>query len=485
MERAEKGQTSTFSVRNPEFDVADEAVPVDAGVRSLRAWLVSLVDLVLMIAAIVVVTIVSWDVAELWTSSSVRLGLVVSSVVVYVIGSEGLYTRVQARRWPGAIVVVLRAVAVAVAAFSLVSFFFAVSTSSRRWMIVVAISWAVLLSGHHILRLARRGDGARSRVIVAGSPRAALSMRVALRADRRHGYEVVGFVVDRLTDDIPTMVADMALGSVDDLPHLVERHSADQVMFCMGGLDGDRFAAMTHRLNRAGVHVSLTDLGEIAPRRVGMARVHGRPVVFIAPAVRFGWPMIVKRAVDVSVASILLVALAPFLALVALAIRLVDRQSPIFSHTRIGKNGVPFTIHKFQTMVAARDDLVLDLRNDNDGPVFKMSGDPRITRLGSVLRKTSIDELPQLWNVIRGDMSLVGPRPLQPHEVAAAPISFRDRELVMPGMTGHWQVSGRSDTAFDELDELDRWYVDNWSLGHDLKILAKTVPAVLRARGAR
>lgn len=485
MEQVGKRESSTFNVRNPEFDVARRQDRPDIAARSERIVAHVVADLLLMIAAMVAVTIVLWDAERLLTSSSLRLGLVVSLIVVYVIGSEGLYARVQARRWPGAVLVITRAVAIAVAAFSLAGFFVAISSESRRWLIVVALTWLALLSLHHAMRLARRGGAAQSRVIVAGSPRAAVSMRVALRADRRHQYDVVGFVIDHLTDDIPAVVADMALGSVDDLPHLIERYAADQVMFCMGGLDGDRFAPMTRQLNQAGVHVSLTDLGEIAPRRVGMSRIYGRPVVFISPAVRFGWPMVVKRAFDVAVATILLIGLLPLFAVIALLIRIADRQAAIYSQPRIGKDGVPFTIYKFQTMVADQEEAVLDLRNDNDGPVFKMSGDPRITRLGSILRKTSIDELPQLWNVIRGEMSLVGPRPLQPKEIAAAPSSFRDRELVMPGMTGHWQVSGRSDTGFDELDELDRWYVDNWSLSEDLEILARTVPAVLRARGAR
>ncbi len=434
---------------------------------------------------IVVVTVLRWDAGHLLTSASVRLGLLTMLVVTFFIGSEGLYARVQARRWPAAVAVVVRAVGIGVAFFSLVAFFGAVGDGARRWLVAVAIAWVALLSLHHGWRATRRGGAGRNQVIVAGSPRAAVSMRAALRSDRSHAYEVVGFVVDRLTDDLPGIVAEMALGTIDDLPHLVDRHGADQVMFCMDGLDGARFGPITRLLNREGVHVSLTGLGDIAPRRVGVSRVWGRPVVFIAPAVRFGWRMTVKRVVDLVVATLLLIVLAPVMVLVGLLIRLFDRQAAIFRQERVGKAGELFTIYKFQTMVADQDEFIVDLRNDLDGPVFKMEGDPRVTRLGRILRKTSIDELPQLWNVIRGEMSLVGPRPLLVHEVEAAPAHFRDRELVMPGITGRWQVSGRSDTDFDELDELDRWYVDNWSLGEDLEILARTVPAVLLGRGAR
>ena len=171
--------------------------------------------------------------------------------------------------------------------------------------------------------------------------------------------------------------------------------------------------------------------------------------------------------------------------LAAVAIRIEDGGKAIFRQTRVGKGGFPFTIYKFRTMVDNAEDMLIDLTNDHEGPVFKMRGDPRITRVGALLRKTSMDELPQLFNILRGQMSLVGPRPLPVHEVEAAPASFLDRHAVKPGLTGRWQVSGRSDTGFDELDELDRWYVDNWSLGQDFEILARTVPAVLLARGAR
>ena len=195
--------------------------------------------------------------------------------------------------------------------------------------------------------------------------------------------------------------------------------------------------------------------------------------------------MAVKRSVDVMGALAMLGVSSLLMAIIVVAIRIEDGQSAIFSQTRVGKGGQPFTIYKFRTMVTDAEDQLIDLTNDHEGPVFKMRNDPRITRVGSILRKTSMDELPQLFNILRGEMSLVGPRPLPVHEVEAAPVSFLDRHMVKPGLTGRWQVSGRSDTGFEELDELDRWYVDNWSLGQDLEILARTVPAVLMARGAR
>ncbi len=158
----------------------------------------------------------------------------------------------------------------------------------------------------------------------------------------------------------------------------------------------------------------------------------------------------------------------------------------LFRQTRVGRDSAPFTVRKFRSMVADAEERLIDLRDQNecDGPLFKIHDDPRVTRVGKVLRKTSIDELPQLWNVLRGEMSLVGPRPALPSEVAGWPAPLFQRLRVRPGITGMWQVSGRSENSFEEYARLDLTYVDNWSLATDLAILAKTVPAVLLRRGA-
>lgn len=449
------------------------------------------IDVVILFFVMTFVTTRLWGPGHLVTAGSVRLGIPVAAGVLAYLLWVGLYDEAQSRRWPAAVGEVSRAVITGAAGFSLAGFVVAVGGGARRWLVLVAVFWWVFLAIHHGLRAALQLN--RSRVIVAGSERQAIAMRDVLRRDRLHAYQVVGFVVD----EAYTRPAGLsgrhlrkpppreALGSLEDLPGLVDLHDVDQVMFCMDGLTGAKFAPLARMLNRNGVAVSLTGLGDIAPRRVGINHVEGRPVISISPSLRSGWRMTLKRAVDVVVSATALLVLSPFLAATALAVRFVDGVSPIFSQKRVGLGGELFTIYKFQTMVENAEDLRIDLTNELDGPIFKMESDPRITKLGRFLRKTSIDELPQLVNVLRGDMSLVGPRPFIESEVDAAPDGFRHRELVPPGMTGHWQVSGRSDTDFGELDELDRWYVDNWSLGEDLGILAKTVPAVLRQKGAR
>jgi exopolysaccharide biosynthesis polyprenyl glycosylphosphotransferase len=199
-----------------------------------------------------------------------------------------------------------------------------------------------------------------------------------------------------------------------------------------------------------------------------------------------GWQGTVKRLIDVAASAVSLVALLPLLAVLAIAIKLDSRGPIIFRQTRSGKDGHEFEFLKFRTMVPDAEALktALESQNEADGPIFKMRSDPRLTRVGRILRQTSLDELPQIWNVLRGEMSLVGPRPPVPSEVAKYEPWQRDRLRVRGGISGLWQVSGRSELTFKEMVQLDLHYIDHWSLWLDFQILARTVSAVLTRRGA-
>jgi exopolysaccharide biosynthesis polyprenyl glycosylphosphotransferase len=199
-----------------------------------------------------------------------------------------------------------------------------------------------------------------------------------------------------------------------------------------------------------------------------------------------GWQRPVKRLIDILAAALLLLLLAPVFALIAIAIKLDSRGPVLFRQTRSGKDGVPFAFLKFRGMVADAEArrAALEALNEAQGPIFKMKRDPRVTRVGRVLRRTSLDELPQLWNVLRGEMSLVGPRPPLPSEVAKYEPWHRGRLAVKPGLTGLWQVSGRNLLSFDAMVRLDCAYIARWSLWLDLRILLQTVLAVSFMRGA-
>jgi exopolysaccharide biosynthesis polyprenyl glycosylphosphotransferase len=199
-----------------------------------------------------------------------------------------------------------------------------------------------------------------------------------------------------------------------------------------------------------------------------------------------GWNLAVKRALDEVISALALVILSPLLLLIAILIKLDSPGPAVFAQQRIGRGGKPFTVYKFRTMRrgAEEEQEALKALNEAKGPMFKMKADPRCTPLGRLLRRISLDELPQLYNVLRGEMSIVGPRPPLPGEVQQYQEWHKKRLETLPGLTGLWQVSGRSDLTFDDMVLLDIYYIENWSLLLDLRIALKTVPSALFGRGA-
>jgi exopolysaccharide biosynthesis polyprenyl glycosylphosphotransferase len=229
-----------------------------------------------------------------------------------------------------------------------------------------------------------------------------------------------------------------------------------------------------------------TGLLDVASFRMSLASGPGLNLVHVRPSVTTGVRRLVKEVVERSLAALALLLLAPLLAVVALLIRADSTGPALFRQQRVGRDGRGFTMYKFRTMActAEQDRAQLVDRNEGAGLLFKVRTDPRVTRIGAVLRRYSLDELPQLWNVVNGTMALVGPRPALPDEVARYDLDPRRRLAVKPGLTGLWQVSGRSDLDWEQSVRLDLRYVDNWSLRLDAEILLRTVRAVLDHRGA-
>lgn len=227
-------------------------------------------------------------------------------------------------------------------------------------------------------------------------------------------------------------------------------------------------------------------LVEISVKRLETLSAGGLAVLRIAPPVSRGIQPVLKSVLDRAGAALGLLLLSPLFLGLALAIRFGSRGPAFYSQRRIGRGGAPFVMWKFRTMVTDADAKKAELAgvNENDGLMFKMRRDPRVTRIGRVLRRTSLDELPQLLNVLTGDMSLVGPRPPLPEEVARYDEVELRRLTVRPGMTGLWQISGRSDLSWDETIQLDLQYVDNWSFTSDVDVVACTFRAVVDGRGA-
>jgi lipopolysaccharide/colanic/teichoic acid biosynthesis glycosyltransferase len=221
-------------------------------------------------------------------------------------------------------------------------------------------------------------------------------------------------------------------------------------------------------------------LAGIDLRRLRMQHLMHEPLIYVERSEPRLWERAGKRCIDVVVAGATLLIVLPVLGVVALAVRGSGPGPIIFRQVRSGRHGRPFTMYKFRTMVADAEDQLEALAEQNarHGPLFKLARDPRVTRVGSVLRKTSLDELPQLFNVLRGDMSLVGPRPALPSEVADFDAELLGRQAMPPGITGLWQIEARDNPSFDAYRRLDLFYVENWSLGLDLVILGRTALAV-------
>ena len=256
----------------------------------------------------------------------------------------------------------------------------------------------------------------------------------------------------------------------------------------VASLDPDVVNRLTRTLTDAGCHVTLSSsLHDIDISRTRSQSIDGRLMVYVEPTNRSGTHRFLKRTFDVVVAGSALLLTLPIVAVVALAIKLDSPGPVLFRQIRVGKDGDHFQMLKLRSMVRDAEALRSDLDdlNERSGPLFKMSDDPRITRMGRFIRKTSIDELPQFWNVLRGEMSVVGPRPALPSETQHWSPELRERLRVLPGITGMWQVSGRSEADFELYRRMDLFYIDNWSLTHDLKIMLKTFGVIVTGRGSQ
>nr|WP_203768484.1 sugar transferase [Actinoplanes deccanensis] len=337
------------------------------------------------------------------------------------------------------------------------------------------------------LHMARaRGESLR-RVILVGHELSIIGMARQLRRERYHGLEVVGACIPRGHDGAG-MNGLVVYGTFDDVASAVEQADADTVVvLSCPELDGAQLRRLAWRLERDEVDLVVASaLVDVAGARTTIRPFDGLPMLHVEHPRLHGGSRLVKEVVDRLGALALLVLLGPLLLGVALCVRVTSRGPVLFRQVRVGRDGSHFRIFKFRSMYVDAEARLAELRhlNEHDGVLFKIRDDPRVTPVGRYLRRFSLDELPQLLNVLLGQMSLVGPRPPLPSEVAAYADDVRRRLAVKPGMTGLWQVSGRSDLPWEEAVRLDLRYVENWSLSLDLVILLRTMTAVVRSSGA-
>jgi exopolysaccharide biosynthesis polyprenyl glycosylphosphotransferase len=364
---------------------------------------------------------------------------------------------------------------------------------ARLLLVDVPAATVVTLLGRLVnrrrLHAARRRGLMTKHVVVVGRDVAVLDLVQRLRRDPVSGLRVIGVCVPRPEEAAELERQGIAvLGSLTDAVRVLDEVRADAVLVASASeTAGHHLRDLAWRLEGTNIEVLVgPGLMEVAPNRLQVRPTTSVPLIQIQEPEFRGHRRLLKSLLDRVTAAVLLVLAAPLFIVIVAAIRLTSRGPAFYRHRRIGKRGREFDVLKFRSMVVDADDRIQSLMALNEGNAvqFKMHHDPRVTAVGRVIRKLSLDELPQLINVLKGEMSLVSPRPHVTREVEQYGPDMHRRLLVKPGITGLWQVSGRSDLSWDESVELDVRYVENWSLGLDLAILWRTVRAVLQGAGA-
>ena len=420
----------------------------------------------------------------LWREGPAEWLKFVAPITVLVFAQSGLYRNRELRPGAGRILACLIVVALIVLAFGLgTGYDFTTSGLIPTSVVASALTIGLLRAAYESASLEiLRAAGIRRRVVLVGTGESLVRLRSSL-ASARGGlsYEFVGVVAP---DEVPGF---RLLGSRDELRLVLDQVRPDEVILSEADFDERTVLEVVEQAHRQGIKVRLApDTTELLVQRGEYVPGQGAPLFELRPPVLTGWDWAVKRGFDLVVSLLVLVVGLPFWLLIAAAIKLESRGQVLFVDRRIGVGEREFGMLKFRTMVAgaAAQQGQLEVANEAEGALFKIRDDPRVTRVGRFLRRFSLDEVPQVVNVVKGEMSLVGPRPLPLRDYQLLEDWHRARYRVLPGMTGLWQISGRSGLSFDDLVRLDFTYLENWSIWLDVSIIAKTIPAVLMRRGA-
>ncbi|HEY7794506.1 MAG TPA: sugar transferase [Gaiellaceae bacterium] len=415
---------------------------------------------------------VLWDL--LWDRGPAEWLPFLIPITWLVFWQAGLYARRERRAGFGRVASSLVLVAAITLAFGLgTDYDFTTSGLIPTACVASALVIGGLRAAYDSLALeVERLLGARRRVLLVGAGEGLDKLRRLLASGRGVTHEFVGTFQ-------PTRDGSLAAA--------LERTRPDEIVLNERDVDGETLLDLVETAHRAGVRVRVAPTTtELLVQRAEYVPGQGAPLFELRPPVLGGADWAVKKAFDVVVSALAVVIGLPVWLLIALAIKLDSRGPVFFRDRRIGVGEREFGMLKFRTMVAGAEEqqLLLEERNEAGGALFKIRDDPRVTRVGRLLRRVSLDEIPQVLNVLRGEMSLVGPRPLPLRDFQQLEPWHRKRYHVLPGITGLWQISGRSDLTFDDLVRLDFYYIENWSIWLDITILVKTIPAVIQKRGA-
>ncbi len=408
---------------------------------------------------------------------------------------EGLYGPRGTAQTPGYLGRIGRAVVFGGVAFIVATYALKLPGLSRGWLITyVIVAFIAIVLARAIVDLTvtsmhLRGKWLRPTLVVGSNPEGADLLRI-LHANPAAGLVPVGCLASSVAEKLDLEYCDPGvpcLGAAREILDVLADHPVDTVIIASSAFDHEVLARIVAELRTLDIEVNVSSgLFEVMTSRVLVSEVAGVPLVAIRGISLTPARLALKRTFDLIVSSLVLLIGLPIWAICALLVKVTSPGPLFYSQERIGRDGREFRMYKFRTMYVDAESRLEALRTQNEasGPIFKMRNDPRVTSVGRWMRKFSIDEVPQVLNVFAGEMSFVGPRPPLPSETREYQDRHWRRLEVTPGMTGLWQVSGRSSLTFEEMVRLDLFYIENWSVGLDLAIILRTIPAVLFARGA-
>lgn len=386
---------------------------------------------------------------------------------------------------------ILKATTVGAAVFIMAGFFFNIKAFTPYFILMFWLSSSVLsiLSRSMIRYILKKGRiyGRNLRhVVIVGTNQRAYAFARMIEDKKELGYRVLGYI-DRIKYQPKKGIT--MLGSTEDVPTIMQNHVIDEMVIALPVKSFyEEIKKIVQKAEEQGITIRF--LSQLFDTKIAQSRpdiIENFSVLTISSGPQDSFRFFAKRSIDLILASAILLLISPIMIITAIALKLTSPAPIFFVQDRVGYNKRIFRIYKFRTMVNGAEKLQKNLEtlNEMDGPVFKIQNDPRITKIGRWLRKTSIDELPQLFNVLIGDMSLVGPRPLPVRDYTGFNEDWQRRRFsVLPGITCIWQINGRNETSFEDWMKQDMEYIDSWKLSSDLMILLKTIPAVLKGKGA-
>ncbi len=420
--------------------------------------------------------------------------IITSSVPAWLffLSMHGAYKEIRTRSLPREIVIIIKSGVLATIAVGSIIFLFKLTLTSRLFiainMIVTlgTLTVAKILLNDFFDHMHKKGYNQVNLLIVGTGKRAREFIKV-VKNHANWGLNIVGLIDDEHDMYGKDIEGFRVLGRLQDIPFILHRIVVDRVIFVVPRLWLNRIDDAILACEREGISTSISmDLYNLRIAKVRQTDFSGFPLLEFETFSAKQWQLFLKRSIDIALSVVLLIVFSPLILAAVMAIKATSNGPVLFTQTRSGMNGRKFKLYKFRTMIVGAEvkRRELEKMNEMDGPVFKIKKDPRITAVGRMLRKLSIDEIPQLFNILKGDMSIVGPRPPLPVEVELYKMWQRRRLSLKPGLTCIWQVSGRNRIQFEKWMEMDLEYIDQWSLWLDTKILVRTVFVVLFGYGA-